>query len=180
MQAAMYLGAFTCTWGSHLLLFSSVKRVGHISCKCLECFFDRYKVFFNMMIFFYHKVTTKRRSNEDITVGTALKEIFLAPREVPMIVAISSIDAVYKHDTLRNLGLDPSETLDVSVVAENTVSSNPRPNESRTIDETPWRKKRYINSRNPSSKSNDSQKNPRRSSLEQIDSPFTSSNLASP
>jgi hypothetical protein len=70
----------------------------------LRMIFQPSQGFFNMLIFFYHKVHIIRRNDEDRTIGDALRIIFKSPRESPEVVLVHNIeDVVYKDFALPKI-----------------------------------------------------------------------------
>jgi hypothetical protein len=102
-QALMYIGAFVITWIIPML--TVVEAIGALYCfQVLRMIFQPLQGFFNMLIFFYHKVNIIRRNDEDRTVGDALRIIFKSPRESPEVVLVHNIeDVVYKDFALPKI-----------------------------------------------------------------------------
>jgi hypothetical protein len=102
-QALMYIGAFVVTWIIPML--TVVEAIGALYwVQVLRMIFQPSQGFFNMLIFFYHKVHIIRRNDEDRTVGDALRIIFKSPRESPEVVLVHNIeDVVYKDFALPKI-----------------------------------------------------------------------------
>ena len=109
-QALMYIGAFVITW--IIPMFTAVESIGALYCfQVLRMIFQPLQGFFNMLIFFYHKVNIIRRNDEDITVGDALRILFKSPRESPEVVLVYNIeDVVYKDFALPKI-MSPNNKL---------------------------------------------------------------------
>jgi hypothetical protein len=109
-QALMYIGAFVITW--IIPMFTAVESIGALYCfQVLRMIFQPLQGFFNMLIFFYHKVNIIRRNDEDRTVGDALRILFKSPRESPEVVLVYNIeDVVYKDFALPKI-ISPNNKL---------------------------------------------------------------------
>ena len=145
-QALMYVSSFFFTWTFTFVTFYWNDGGGPYFMQVLRMILQPLQGFFNMLIFFYHKVSTVRRLDEDLTVFEALHMIFFKPEKVGDVVAISSIDAIYEQETLRTMGLDPSEKLDVSVLGDTTISGGHEQQHlenSANVQPSPWRAKVY-------------------------------------
>ena len=91
-QATMYLAALTITW---IFLFLEIGLSGdNAFIPFMRMVFQPLQGFFNMVIFFYHKIRTMRKSDEDITVAAAFLRLISSPKDVPECVAIENIDLV--------------------------------------------------------------------------------------
>jgi hypothetical protein len=96
-QALMYIGAFVITW--IMTILAAVEAIGAFYwVQVLRMIFQPLQGFFNMLIFFYHKVNIIRRNDEDRTVGDALRIIFKSPRESPEFVLVYNIEDVLYND----------------------------------------------------------------------------------
>jgi hypothetical protein len=102
-QALMYIGAFVVTWIIPML--TVVDAIGALYwVQVLRMIFQPSQGFFNMLIFFYHKVNIIQRIDEDRTVGDALRILFKSPRESPEVVLVYNIeDVVYKDFALPKI-----------------------------------------------------------------------------
>jgi hypothetical protein len=69
----------------------------------MRMIFQPLQGFFNMLIFFYHKVSILVRHYDERTVGDALRIIFLTPRENPDNLALSNLDVIYEHEIKSHL-----------------------------------------------------------------------------
>ena len=97
-QATMYLAALTITW-IFLFLEHGLSGVHNNNTRyplisLMRMVFQPLQGFFNMVIFFYHKIRTMRKSDEDITVAAAFLRLISSPKDVPECVAIENIDLV--------------------------------------------------------------------------------------
>jgi len=101
-QALMYIGAFVITWIMPML--SADKAIGSLYwVQVLRMIFQPLQGFFNMLIFFYHKVSILVRHYDERTVGDALRIIFLTPRENPDNLALSNLDVIYEDEIKSHL-----------------------------------------------------------------------------
>ena len=57
--------------------------------------------FFNLLIFFYHKVSTVQKTDARLSFFDTLKIVLATPSSVPEVLAISSIQFVYAHEYLN-------------------------------------------------------------------------------
>ena len=91
-QATMYLAALTITW---IFLFLELGLSGdNAFIPFMRMVFQPLQGFFNMVIFFYHKIRTIRKIDEDITVAAASLRLISSPKDVPECVAIENLDLV--------------------------------------------------------------------------------------
>ncbi len=97
-QAIMYIVAYLITWTMAIL--GGLDIVGESFqrqrwTQVLRMTFQPLQGFFNMLIFFYHKIHVLKRMDKDITLADALRIIFVRPRTCPNFIAISNIDDLY-------------------------------------------------------------------------------------
>jgi hypothetical protein len=97
---------------------------------------------FNMLIFFYHKVSILVRHYDERTVGDALRIIFLTPRENPDNLALSNLDVIYEDEIKSHLenqnknssagnaivSFQPSKSHDDGVSSDNQSPKSPNEN----------------------------------------------------
>ncbi len=98
-QILLYAGAYVFTWTNTVLsLFPSLLKLQYV--QLLRMTFQPLQGFFNMLIFFFHKVDTVRKNDEDLTIREALFIVFVSPKECPDIFAISNIAFIYENEEM--------------------------------------------------------------------------------
>jgi hypothetical protein len=88
----------------------------------LRMIFQPSQGFFNMLIFFYHKVHIIRRNDEVRTVGDALRILFKSPRESPEFVLVHNIEDVLYNDF--KLIILSNDHVDAKDSAESQINSD--------------------------------------------------------
>ena len=120
-QALMYIGAFVITWIIPML--TVVEAIGALYwVQVLRMIFQPSQGFFNMLIFFYHKVHIIRRNDEVRTVGDALRILFKSPRESPEFVLVHNIEDVLYNDF--KLIILSNDHVDAKDSAESQINSD--------------------------------------------------------
>lgn len=97
-QALMYIGAFWLTWGGTLLTTHS--ELGEMYwIRALRMITQPSQGFFNLLIFFYHKVSSLRRNNQDLTIRDALKILVFEPSKTKEVLDyFSCMSMVHEHN----------------------------------------------------------------------------------
>ena len=97
-QALMYIGAFWLTWGGTLLTTHS--ELGETYwIRALRMITQPSQGFFNLLIFFYHKVSSLRRNDQDLTIRDALKILVFEPSKTKEVLDyLSCMSMVHEHN----------------------------------------------------------------------------------
>lgn len=96
-QAFLYIGAFWLTWGvSILTLIEALGKMYWI--KALSLLTAPSQGFFNMMIFFYHKVSLLQKNDENRSIVDALKLLLFNPKESQKVREILSISVIFEQN----------------------------------------------------------------------------------
>ena len=120
-QVVMYFAAFWLTWIFSLLVAANDGFGNSYWVQALRLATQPLQGFYNMLIFFYYKVSLLIRNDEDRTVSTALRILILNPRETHEIREVLEISVLYEqnlpspnrsnvddsgatHDQIRNSG----------------------------------------------------------------------------
>jgi len=102
-QAMMYIAAFVITWIFGVLEFLWQTEVIAVSDRGVEILiilriiFQPLQGLFNLIIFVYHKAHVNLRSDEDMTLGEAIIEIFLNTGNIEDSVQIHNLDVVFDY-----------------------------------------------------------------------------------
>ena len=96
-QILMYVGAFVITWiiPCVIVFFGAQKNLW---LQVTRMILQPLQGFFNMLIFFYHKLDVIRKSGVERTVWEALCMLFGAPRESPELVAVSNLELIHRNN----------------------------------------------------------------------------------
>ncbi len=98
----MYFAAFILTWAASLAsVFLSRRSSIPV---LLRMILQPLQGFFNMLIFFYHKIQAIRKSKCDLTVLEAINILMTSPRDVPD--AVANVDFVVMIQAVRNAAHD--------------------------------------------------------------------------
>ena len=100
-QAMMYVGAFLITWLFPFISFIEGAETTSNWVQALRMVFQPLQGFFNLLIFFYHKVSTVQKTDARRSFFDTLKIVLATPSSVPEVLAISSIQFVYAHEYLN-------------------------------------------------------------------------------
>ena len=97
-QSMMYFTAFFLTWLPLLLrIFFRVTDFNPFFV-LLRMILQPLQGFFNMLIFFYHKICTLRENENNLTFTKAIRILIESPQDVPECVAVGNIDFVTSND----------------------------------------------------------------------------------
>ena len=97
---------------------------------------------FNMLIFFYHKVSLVRRNDEDKTMRDAIRLLFCTPRESKQMQAVLSISLVYEDNFELKQGnilnrRHRNENAGVDVICvESRPRAKPSQNQGRFVNDS--------------------------------------------
>jgi len=97
-QALLYIAAFVITWIFGFFEYLLIDR-GLRILSILRILLQPLQGLFNLMIFVYHKAFMLLRSDEDMTIGEAIIEIFLNPGKEEDSVQIYNLDAILEDTT---------------------------------------------------------------------------------
>ena len=97
-QVVMYFAAFWLTWIFSLLVAANDGFGNSYWVQALRLATQPLQGFYNMLIFFYYKVSLLIRNDEDRTVSTALRILFLNPRETHDIRQVLEISVLYEQN----------------------------------------------------------------------------------
>lgn len=96
-QAVLYVACFWLTWGVTM----ACVVLNTYWMQALRMLTYPSQGFFNMLIFFYHKVLVLRKSDKDLTTCEALEMMFFKPRESEDCIAILSNVSLVFQEFLR-------------------------------------------------------------------------------
>ncbi len=99
-QAIMYFAAIVLTW--MLTLVSQGVIIKSAFVVFMRAMLQPLHGFFNMLIFFYHKIHTLRKCEGSLTVPEALSRLMMFPEDVPEIVAVENIEFVMTIQSLNH------------------------------------------------------------------------------
>jgi len=101
-QALLYIAAFVITWifGFFQVLWQTeVIELTDRGARIISTFrvcLQPLQGLFNLIIFVYHKAHVRLRSDEDLTLGEAIIEVFLNPVSIEDSVQIHNLDVVFE------------------------------------------------------------------------------------
>jgi hypothetical protein len=101
-QALLYIAAFVITWIFGLfefLWYTEVIELTDRGARIISTFrvcLQPLQGLFNLIIFVYHKAHVRLRSDEDLTLGEAIIEVFLNPVSIEDSVQIHNLDVVFE------------------------------------------------------------------------------------
>ena len=147
-QVVMYFMSFWLTWTC--TLFNSVYAVTFRGedpnkvyfLQILRMLTQPSQGLFNMLIFFYHKVSLVRRNDEDKTMRDAIRLLFCAPRESKQMQAVLSISLVYEDNFELKQGnilnrRHRNENAGVDVICvESRPRAKPSQNQGRFVNDS--------------------------------------------
>ena len=143
-QALMYyIGAFWLAWGCTLLTTHS--ELGEMYwIRALRMITQPSQGFVNLLIFFYHKVSSLQRNDQDLTIRDALKILVSEPSKTKeLLLLLSCMSIVHEH----NLRLT---AYDRNMVEDLGDSSAPRSSGAFLLDQESMKINRHLSCRSQS------------------------------